>query len=149
MAIFTDIFTDTQQRPGLRQMLEDIPDLRPERTVPFRPVLDRILVEEIPVEESRIVTPGGGLKLERSERFEAKPMSGKVLAVGDGVPMAGVLMPMPYKPGQVVRCSEYGREYINLRTGQNGVNAFHKDEKKTYLIIVSKTYGSRTREKYF
>lgn len=129
---------------GVAEMLNDLhPNIirsKPD-AVPFRPVLDRILVQEIPVEESRIVTPGGGLKLERSERFEAKPMSGKVLAVGDGVPMAGVLMPMPYKPGQVVRCSEYGREYINLRTGQNGVNAFHKDEAKTYLIRVADTHG--------
>lgn len=134
------ILTDTR-RPGLGAFLEDLPDLRPRSTVPFRPVLDRILVEEIPVEESRIVTPGGGLKLERSERFEAKPMTGIVLAVGDGVPMAGILMPMPYKVGQVVRLSEYGREYINLRTGQNGVNAFHKDEKKTFLIRVADTHG--------
>lgn len=108
--------------------------------VAFRAVLDRILVEEIPVEESRIVTPGG-LKLERSERYSAKAMTGKVLAVGSGVPMGGVLMPMPYKPGQVVRCGEYGRNYINLRTGQNGENAFTKDEKRTFLIRVADTDG--------
>lgn len=111
-----------------------------EKLVAFRPVLDRILVEEIPLEESRIVTPGG-LKLERSERYTAKITAGKVLAVGDGVPMGGILMPMPYKVGQVVRCAEYGRNYINLRTGQNGVGAFVEGEKKTFLIRVADTDG--------
>ncbi len=108
--------------------------------IPFRPVLDRIFVEEIPVLESRIVTPGG-LTLERSERFAAKPMTGRVLAVGDGVPMAGVLMPMPYKVGDVVHCSEYGREYINLRTHQVGERAFTKGEVRTFVIRVADTHG--------
>lgn len=117
-----------------------VPILDGRAEVKFRPVLDKILVEEIPVVENRIVTPGG-LALDRSERFEKKPMSGRVLAVGDGVPMAGVLMPMPYKVGQVVRCSEYGREYINLKTGENGIGAFVKGEKKTYLVRVADTHG--------
>lgn len=108
--------------------------------VPFRPVLDRIWVEEIPVKETRIVTPGG-LALERSERFAAKPLTGKVVAVGDGVPMAGVLMPMPYKVGDIVHCSEYGRQYINLRTHQVGEKAFTGDEVRTFSIRVADTSG--------
>lgn len=108
--------------------------------IPFQPVLDRIFVEEIPVHDNRIVTPGG-LTLERSERFAAKAMTGRVLAVGDGVPMAGVLMPMPYKAGDVVHCSEYGREYINLRTQQAGERAFTRDEVRTFIIRVADTHG--------
>ena len=108
--------------------------------VPFRPILDRIWVEEIPVQETRIVTPGG-LALERSERFAAKPMTGKVVAVGEGVPMAGVLMPMPYKVGDIVHCAEYGRQYINLRTHQVGEKAFTKDEVRTFSIRVADTSG--------
>ncbi len=108
--------------------------------IAFQPVLDRIFVEEIPVQDNRIVTPGG-LTLERSERFAAKPMTGRVLAVGEGVPMAGVLMPMPYKVGDVVHCSEYGREYINLRSHQVGERAFTRDEVRTFIIRVADTHG--------
>ncbi len=105
----------------------------------FRCVLDKIFVQEIPVEDQRIVT--GVLDLERAAKFEKKPMTGRVLAVGDGCPMGGILMPMPYKPGQVVRCSEYGREYINLKTGENGITAFAPGERKTFLIRVADTHG--------
>jgi co-chaperonin GroES (HSP10) len=125
-----------------RRLAEEagLPIIRAREEVKFKPVLDRIFVEEIPVKESRIVT-AGGLALERSERFEKKPMTGRVLAVGDGVPMAGVLLPMPYAVGQVVRCSEYGREYVNLKTGENGVNAFQQGEPRTFLIRVADTHG--------
>lgn len=106
--------------------------------VKFRCVLDRILVEEIPLEESRIVLPGG-MKLERSERFQEKSDIGRVLAVGDGVPMGGVLMPMPYEVGQVVKCSEYGRTPWYERPE-------HKNDKsvpKRYLIRVADTMGEQ------
>jgi|SRR6185312_4016384 len=118
-----------------------VPIIRPRGEVTFRPVLDKIFVEEIPVDDTRIRTLGG-LQLATSERFRAKPMTGKVLAVGDGVPMGGILMPMPYQVGDVVRCSEYGREYINLRNGKNGEAAFEKDEVRTFLIRVADTHGA-------
>lgn len=119
----------------------DIPIIGANVKIQFRPVLDTIFVEEIPVQESRIVTPGG-LNLERSERYAAKPMTGRVLAVGDGVPMSGVLMPMPYKPFDVVYCNEFGREYINLRTMQRGEAAFTRGEARTFVIRVADTQGA-------
>ena len=106
----------------------------------IQPILDRILVEEIPVVETGLVT-ASGFKLERSERYAAKPMQGKVLAVGTGVPVAGVLLDMPYQPGDVINCSEYGREYVNLRTGEVGLNRFLPEEAKTFLIRVADTHG--------
>jgi co-chaperonin GroES (HSP10) len=106
--------------------------------VRFRPVLDRILVEEIPLEESRIVLPGG-VKLERSERYTEKSDIGRVLAVGDGVPMGGILMPMPYKVGQIVKCSEYGRTPWYARPEDKN----DKNVPKRYLIRVADTAGEQ------
>jgi co-chaperonin GroES (HSP10) len=119
--------------------LEDIPILRGRSdAVAFRPVLDRILVEEIPLEENRIVLPGG-VKLERSERYTEKSDIGLVLAVGDGVPMGGILMPMPYKPGQIVKCSEYGRTPWYARPEDKN----DKSIPKRYLIRVADTMGEQ------
>jgi co-chaperonin GroES (HSP10) len=119
--------------------LEDIPILRGRSdAVAFRPVLDRILVEEIPLEENRIVLPGG-VKLERSERYTEKSDIGLVLAVGDGVPMGGILMPMPYKVGQIVKCSEYGRTPWYARPEDKN----DKSIPKRYLIRVADTMGEQ------
>ena len=123
----------------ISELLADIPGTivrAPETEVRFRPVLDRILVEEIPVEENRIHLPGG-INLERSERFTKKSNLGRVLAVGDGVPMGGILMPMPYKVGQIVMCSEYGRKPVFLRPEDE----FDKSVPKRYLIRVADTDG--------
>lgn len=108
---------------------------------PFRPVLDRILVEEIPVEENRIHIPGQADIL-RSERFLKKSDLGRVLAVGDGVPMGGILMPMPYKVGQVVKCSEYGRKYILLDPNDE-LGTAKGEIPKRYLIRVADTDGEK------
>lgn len=122
--------------------LADIPDERPKETVPFRPVLDRILVEEIPVEESRIYLPGETKQIHRSERYLKKSDLGRVLAVGDGVPMGGILMPMPYKVGQVVKCSEYGRKYILLDPNDE-LGTAKGEIPKRYLIRVADTDGEK------
>lgn len=119
----------------ISELLRDVPLLNVD-VQGFRPILDKILVEEIPVEESRIATPGG-MKLERHGNFVKKSNRGRVLAVGDGVPMGGILMPMPYKPGQVVQCSEYGREHIYLKAEDE----FDKTAPKRYLIRVADTHG--------
>lgn len=101
----------------------------------FRCVLDRILLEEIAVEENRIHVPG--MDLQRSERFTKKSDRGRVLSVGSGVPMGGVLMPMPYAVGMVVKSSEYGREYIYLKPADE----FDKTIPKRYLQRVADTHG--------
>jgi co-chaperonin GroES (HSP10) len=130
----------------INELLNDLPwpqceikviSLKPD-AVRFRPVLDRILVEEIPIEENRIVLPGG-VKLERSERYTEKSDLGRVLAVGDGVPMGGILMPMPYKAGQIVKCSEYGRRPWYARPEDKN----DKSIPKRYLIRVADTLGEQ------
>jgi co-chaperonin GroES (HSP10) len=126
------------------EMLADIPDIRgTEAAAAFRPVLDRILVEDIPVEENRIHIPGQPDIL-RSERFLKKSDLGRVLAVGDGVPMGGILMPMPYKVGQVVKCSEYGRKYI-LLSPNDELGTAKGEIPKRYLIRVADTDGEALR----
>lgn len=127
---------------SLESMLHDIPDIRPRReVVAFRPVLDRILVEEIPVEDNRIHLPGQ-MEIHRSERFLKKSDLGRVLAVGDGVPMGGILMPMPYKVGDVVKCSEYGRKYI-LLDPDDELGTAKGEIPKRYLIRVADTDGQK------
>jgi co-chaperonin GroES (HSP10) len=128
----------------ISELLADIPETivrAPETEVRFRPVLDRILVEEIPVEENRIHLPGQK-EILRSERFLKKSDLGRVLAVGDGVPMGGILMPMPYKVGQVVKCSEYGRKYILLDPNDE-LGTAKGEIPKRYLIRVADTDGEK------
>jgi co-chaperonin GroES (HSP10) len=110
--------------------------------VKFRPVLDRILVEELPVEENRIHLPGQKEMIHRSERFLKKSDLARVLAVGDGVPMGGILMPMPYQVGQVVKCSEYGRKYVLLDPADE-LGTAKGEIPKRYLIRVADTDGEK------
>lgn len=112
--------------------------VRPKDEVKFRCVLDRILVEEIPVDESRIALPGG-MTLERSERYQEKSKIGRIIAVGDGVPMGGILMPMPYKVGQTVMCSEYGRTPWYAKPEDK----HDKSIPYRYLIRVADTMGEQ------
>jgi co-chaperonin GroES (HSP10) len=126
----------------MASQLADIPIVRPRaEAVAFRPVLDRILVEEVPVEENRIHVPGGP-EIHRSERYLKKSDLGRVLAVGDGVPMGGILMPMPYEVGQVVKCSEYGRKYILLDPNDE-LGTAKGEIPKRYLIRVADTDGQQ------
>jgi len=75
--------------------------------VNFKPVLDRILVHEDPVPELKVIGHG----LVASQHYTRdRSYIGTVVAVGDGVPMAGVIMPMPYKVGDRVRLDQFGGE---------------------------------------
>ena len=102
---------------------------------PFRCVLDRVLVEEIPIDESKIHLPG--LDLQRSERFIKRSDRARVLAVGQGVPMGSVIMPMPYKVGDIIICSEFGRDPFYLHPEDE----FDKSIPRRYLIRVADTKG--------
>jgi co-chaperonin GroES (HSP10) len=69
-------------------------------TFPRKPLLDRIIVREIPLEEvyqqSNIEVPLADARVKDvSDR-------GIVVAVGDCVPMGGVILPMPVQVGDVV-----------------------------------------------
>jgi co-chaperonin GroES (HSP10) len=80
--------------------------------VAFKPVLDRVLVREIPREKSKIV----GTHLQASEHYAKESDRAVVVAIGDGVPMGGVLMPIPFQVGDVVHLgNRYSLEQIYLK----------------------------------
>lgn len=84
--------------------------------IPFKPVLDRILVHEIPVEENRVIATLGGQEIVQSQHFQKeRTFRGVVVAVGDGVPMGGVIMPIPYKVGDHIRLTEFGGDRFYLK----------------------------------
>jgi co-chaperonin GroES (HSP10) len=73
-------------------------------TFPRKPLLDRIIVREIPLSEywdkSTFKLPGKGEFGE--SKFNVRSDRGIVVAVGDCVPMGGVILPMPVKVGDTV-----------------------------------------------
>lgn len=78
--------------------------------------LDVLLIEELPVEnalDTGIVT-GSGQQIVRTQKAARKPMYGKVLSCGTRFPIAGVWVEMPYKPGDIVKTNEFGRNYITF-----------------------------------
>ena len=84
--------------------------------VPFKPILDRVLVQEIKYEENRVVAAtADGKEIVQSQHFQKEPDRGIVVAVGDCVPMGGVCLEIPLKLGQVVVMGEYGKERIYLK----------------------------------
>ena len=83
-------------------------------SVGFTPVLDRVLVREIKTEAQTKLLLRGGFKLDLAQVDHRESFMGEVVGLGDGVPMGGVLMPMPFKLGQVIRYGKYGKEKILL-----------------------------------
>ena len=73
-------------------------------TFPRKPLLDRIIVREIPIEDfwdnNTFQLPGKGEVGE--SHFKERSDRGVVMAVGDGVPIGGVILLMPVKVGDVV-----------------------------------------------
>jgi co-chaperonin GroES (HSP10) len=73
---------------------------------------DSFLVEEIPVKEAMntgIVGKDG--ELVRTEKQARKPQYGKIISCGAKFPRNGVIVPNPYHVGDVVKTSEFGRDY--------------------------------------
>jgi co-chaperonin GroES (HSP10) len=106
----------------LIQSIIDIVDRRLEQMaetrslVPFKPILDRVLVQEIKHEENRVVAAGAdGKEIVQSQHFQKQSDRGVVVAVGDGIAMGGVFLEIPLQLGQVVIMGEYGREQIYLK----------------------------------
>src|ERR1700679_596440 len=69
---------------------------------------DSFLVEEIPVTDSLKTGVDGILRTEKSAR---KPLYGKILSADTQFPRNGMMVPNPYKVGDVVKTSEFGRDY--------------------------------------
>ena len=74
-------------------------------TFPRKPLLDRIIVRETPIAEIYQV---GELELPLDDaRRQDRSDRGVVVAVGDCVPMNGVILPMPIQVGQIVFFDEF------------------------------------------
>jgi chaperonin GroES len=103
--------------------VEDLPNIKLRSIVPFKPILDRVLVREILL-ENKIG------QFDRSEHYGRESDRGTVVAIGDGVAIGGVLLPIPVAVGDVVIMGEYGRERLYL----NPEDEFDKTLPKYFLI---------------
>ena len=97
----------------------------------IRPLYDRIVVKRIENEE----TLQGGMYIPDSAK--KKPQEGEVVAVGDGIPMGGVLVPMPVAVGDVVDYSEYGVEQV----WEHPRDRFDNTKPTYYRVRVADVYG--------
>lgn len=102
----------------------------------FKPVLDNVLVKELPVPEKRIIT---GEIVASDHYAKGRTYRGTVVAVGDGVPMGGVVMPMPYQVGDLIKLGEFGGEafYFNPEDEYST----DKNAPKYWLYRVADTQG--------
>lgn len=83
---------------------------------PFKPVLDRVLVQEDPVQENKVIGTTAQGNIVASQHYQkSRTYRGTVVATGTGVPMGGVLMDMPFEVGDRVWLDEFGgdRFYLN------------------------------------
>ena len=104
--------------------------------VPFKPLLDNVLVREIPGRDYRKLVTG----IETPEKYVEDSDRGEVVAAGDGVPMSGVLMPMPLKVGDVVQFDGFAKhERIYL----DPADRHRADAPKYYLFRVADIQGVR------
>lgn len=73
----------------------------PPNEFPRKPLLDRIIVREIPIAEYYEQPKGVTVDLDNSH-IKERSDRGEVVAVGDCVPMGGVMLSMPVKVGDIV-----------------------------------------------
>jgi len=73
---------------------------------PRKPLLDRIIVREIPIEEYYEQPKGVTVDLQNSH-IKERSDRGVIVAVGDCVPMGGVVLAMPVSVGDVVFFDEF------------------------------------------
>jgi co-chaperonin GroES (HSP10) len=72
---------------------------------PRKPLLDRIIIREIPIEE---IYQQGDIAIPLDDvRVKDRSDRGVVVAVGDCVPMGGVMLPMPVVAGDIVFFDEF------------------------------------------
>lgn len=68
---------------------------------PRKPLLDRIIVREIPIAEYYEQPKGVMIDLDNAN-IKERSDRGEVVAVGDCIPMGGVMLDMPVKVGDIV-----------------------------------------------
>lgn len=105
--------------------------------------LNNLLIEEIPVEDaqalSNVVGPDGKT-LVTTEKQARKPFLGKVIDCGDKFPVSGVWVDMPYKPGDIVHVSEFGRNELFLDPFRDW-SPIKKDDTKYYTTRYEEIIG--------
>ena len=101
-----------------REYIAAHPELQERGLVPFKPVLDWVLVHEEPIEQNRVISRlNDDLDIVASQHYaKGRTYRGTVVAIGDGVPMGGVLMPIPYRVGDQIRLGEFGGERFFMRS---------------------------------
>jgi len=68
-----------------------------------KPLFDRVIIEEIPIETYYDNSSHEGVIVDLDNtHIKLRSDRGKVVAVGDCVPMWGVILPMPVKVGDIV-----------------------------------------------
>lgn len=104
--------------------------------------LNRLLVEEIPVDDAKSLDVVGldGIKLETTDKLAQKPFLGRVIDCGDKFPVSGVWVDMPYKAGDIVFTSEFGRDYLFLDPFR-GWKPIKVDDTKYYTIPYEEVIG--------
>ena len=112
-----------------------------DETVPLETFLDSVLIEEIPFDQnaqgSGLVGANGEQIIARTERALKFPPTGIVLSCGERFPMSGIWIDNPYRPGDVVRVNETGRDPIVLYPEEE----FKPDAKKHYIVRYDDIYG--------
>jgi co-chaperonin GroES (HSP10) len=76
--------------------------------VPFprKPFLDRVIVREVPIQEFYEQPEGVFIDL-KNQNIKERSDRGVVVAVGDCVPVGGVVLPMPVQVGDLVFFDEF------------------------------------------
>lgn len=74
----------------------------------IKPLLDNVIIREIPWKDFQLEITG----VATPESRAGKADRGEVVAVGDCIPMAGVILPMSIKVGDVVQFGEYGLDQV-------------------------------------
>ncbi len=102
----------------------------------LRPILDRVIIREIPLSE--VLEQRGNLAIPVDDaRFKGFSDRGVIEAVGDGVPMGGVMMPISLKVGDTVVVSEFGRDQIF----KNPADKYDPSLPKYFVVRVADVKG--------
>lgn len=78
--------------------------------------LDNYFIEEIPVEDAKSfgLTGLDGQEIVRTDKTARRPQYGKILSAAPQFARHGLMIDNPLKVGDVVKTSEFGRNYITF-----------------------------------
>lgn len=99
----------------------------------IKPLLDNVIIREIPWKDFQLEMTG----IATPENRRGSADRGEVVAVGDGIAMAGVLLPMPVKVGDIVQFGEYGLDQV----WEKPEDRYKPDLPKYYKVRVADLHG--------